>query len=565
MLLGAVQFSPGVLIILGLGLFGGMAGAWFFQKIHFPQVVGYIVIGLLLGDTGFGLVHPDDVENLHLLNLFALGIIGFLVGGEIKLDMFTKYGREYMIILLGEGVAAFVLVTGFSYIIIYLVTGSVTASLAASVVFGAIASATDPASTIDVIWEYRAKGVMTAAIIAIVALDDALALTLYGIGTSSAQLLVSNTGSVAGSLLHVGIELFGAILLGAVCGFALIGFLRYQPKGDRAVALAVGVILFTIGVAAFYELDVILAAMMLGFIMINFAPKRAEEIVKLTRSFSIPIYVLFFVFVGARMSLGDMPGWLWLIVIAYVVCRSLGKWGGSWIGAKIAGSPEVVKNYLGMAIFAQGGVAIGLSIVAAENLKGVQITETLNLGDMIVYVVTATTLVVQLIGPYMVKLSLKWSGEAGCDITEGDAMAEMDVMQAMIPITEPLDEAMPVRVAFEQFSKQEFSVYPVVNEQGVVCGILTFDALRKVAADQDSWEWMLVMDAMRPLDVFSTPDERLAKAVDVMRVNAVEQMVVVESAQNMRPLGVLDHRAIQHKVQRELLRRTAEQPEAEAV
>ena len=562
MLLGAVQFSPGVLIILGLGLFGGMAGAWFFQKIHFPQVVGYIVIGLLLGDTGFGLVHPADVENLHLLNLFALGIIGFLVGGEIKLDMFTKYGKEYMLILLGEGVAAFVLVTGCSYIIIYLITGSVAASLAASVVFGAIASATDPASTIDVIWEYRAKGVMTAAIIAIVALDDALALTLYGIGTSSAQLLVSNTGSVVDSLLHVGIELFGAILLGAACGFALIGFLRYQPKGDRAVALAVGVILFTIGVAAFYELDVILAAMMLGFIMINFAPKRAEEIVKLTRSFSIPIYVLFFVFVGARMSLGNMPGWLWLIVATYVIGRSLGKWGGSWIGAKIAGSPQVVKNYLGMAIFAQGGVAIGLSIVAAENLKGVQITETLNLGDMIVYVITATTLVVQLIGPYMVKLSLKWSGEAGRDITESDVMADMSVVQAMIPITEPFNEATPIRVAFEQFSKQEFSVYPVVNSQGGVCGILTFEALRKLAADQDSWAWMLVVDAMQPLGVFSTPGDGLNKAVDIMRVNAAEQMVVVESANDMRPVGVLDHRTIQSKVQRELLLRTAEQPEA---
>ena len=79
----AGSVSPGVLMILGLGVFGGMAGAWFFQKIHFPQVVGYIVIGLLLGETGFGLVHPADVENLRLLNLFSLGIIGFLVGGEL--------------------------------------------------------------------------------------------------------------------------------------------------------------------------------------------------------------------------------------------------------------------------------------------------------------------------------------------------------------------------------------------------------------------------------------------------------------------------------------------------
>ena len=106
----AGSVSPGVLMILGLGVFGGMAGAWFFQKIHFPQVVGYIVIGLLLGETGFGLVHPADVENLRLLNLFALGIIGFLVGGELKLEMFRKYAKEFITILLGEGIAAFFLV-----------------------------------------------------------------------------------------------------------------------------------------------------------------------------------------------------------------------------------------------------------------------------------------------------------------------------------------------------------------------------------------------------------------------------------------------------------------------
>lgn len=552
------DFSPGTLVVLGLGVFGGMAGAWFFQKIRFPQVVGYIFIGLLLGDTCLGLVHPSDVENLRLLNLFALGIIGFLVGGELKVETFRKYAGGLACILFGEGLASFLAVGALTYLIVHLVTGQVAPSLAAAAVFGAISSATDPASTIDVIWEYRAKGVMTAAIIAIVALDDALALTLYGVGTSSAQLLTSNAGSVGAALGAVAIQLFGALALGAVFALALIGFLRYQQKGDRATALSVGVILLVIGMASYYQLDVILAAMTVGFLLVNLAPRRSGEIFRLLRSFAIPIYVLFFVFVGARLNIRTMPVWLWGIAAAYVAGRSLGKWGGAWLGSAAAKSADCVRKYLGMGIFAQGGVAIGLSIVAAENLKGVRITDTLNLGDMIVYVVTATTLVLQFAGPPMVKLAIKLSGEAGRDVTEADVMAAMTVEHAMTPTPEMLSENMSLAAAFEVFREHDLSVYPVVDGGSRVVGILTFDALRNVAGDYENWAWMLVADAMLPVNGYTTPHENLSKVYANMQLDEYEQLLVVDSAAAMHALGVLDMRGIRRKVQNAMLLKTSE-------
>ena len=137
---------------------------------------------------------PRSSSHLKTFNLFALGIIGFLVGGELKVDTFKKYARQFTAILLGEGLLAFLLVGGATFFLLKMVTGNLTAALAGAVVLGAIASATDPASTIDVIWEYRSKGVMTTAIIAIVALDDALAMTLYGLGNSTAKLITSDSG-----------------------------------------------------------------------------------------------------------------------------------------------------------------------------------------------------------------------------------------------------------------------------------------------------------------------------------------------------------------------------------
>ena len=97
----------GVLFIVGIAIFGGITGAWLFERLHFPNVVGYIVIGLVFGSSGFGLIQPQDIARFDALNLFALGLIGFLVGGELQADTFRKYGKQFFVILFGEGLAAF--------------------------------------------------------------------------------------------------------------------------------------------------------------------------------------------------------------------------------------------------------------------------------------------------------------------------------------------------------------------------------------------------------------------------------------------------------------------------
>ena len=84
-----------ILVILGLAVFCGMIGALVFQKLKFPQVVGNIIIGLLLGESVFGLISQQDIANLQTFNMFALGIIGFLVGGELKIETFKKYAKQF--------------------------------------------------------------------------------------------------------------------------------------------------------------------------------------------------------------------------------------------------------------------------------------------------------------------------------------------------------------------------------------------------------------------------------------------------------------------------------------
>lgn len=550
------EIHLGVLALLGICIAGGVVIAWAFQKLNIPQVVGYIVFGVLIGETGLGLMTSADVAALQPFNNFALGLIGFLVGGELSGSIFKKYGKQFTAILLGEGLAAFFLVGIATTVIVYFVADNWITAIAAGVVFGAIASATDPASTIDVLWEYRSAGVLTTAIVAIVALDDALAMTLYGLGTSIATILTQSGGhSIAASLLHTGMELFGAIILGIAGGFVLNAMMHYMPQTEKRLGISIGIILLCIGLCVAFNMDVILATMAIGIVLINRAPNRSKKLFETVRSFSTPIYIIFFVLVGARLALGNMPVWIWALVVAYVLMRSLGKWAGAYWGARLSKAEPPVQKYMGMALFAQGGVAVGLSIVASHNLQGIQVVDGMTLGDTIIFTITATTFCVQLIGPAFAKLAIKKAGEMGRNVTEEDIMAELNVSDVVDTDIVPLLEGTPLETVVQHFAEQDTFVYPVVSSDGKIIGVLTFEMLKELLTDRDTWHWLVVGDVMQPVRHRLSSKMNLDEALQQMRNNQVEALPVVESDESEKLIGVLDQRAARRSVGAELVRR----------
>lgn len=547
----------GLLAIIGLCVLGGILGASVFQKLHVPQVVGYIVIGVLIGESGLQVVDHADILALRPFNLFALGLIGFLVGGELHGSIFKKYGKQFTVILLGEGLAAFFLVGIFTTLIVQMVCHDWIISLAAGTVFGAIASATDPASTIDVLWEYRTAGVLTTAIIAIVALDDALAMTLYAIGTSAAQMLTAGGAEPGRELLKVAVELFGSVFLGLAAGFGLNLILRFLPQKERRLGLALGVILLTISAAVVFHMDVILATMSVGILLTNIAPRRSKELFEVVRSFSSPIYILFFVLVGARLGIRNMPPWIWALVAVYVLMRSLGKWAGSFWGGRLSGAEPVVSRYMGLSLFAQGGVAVGLSIMASQHLQHIQVTEGMSLGDMIIFTVTATTLVVQLIGPACTKLAVRSAGEVDRNITEEDVIAELRVGDVIHPDVRPIPEDLPLAAVVEQFTGSDTLVYPVVSTEGRILGVLTFDSLKELLGDADSWQWLVAGDVMEPVNEKTRLPARLGDVLDDMNRMQVEALPVTRGDGTDSAVGVLDLRYARRRIREELIRRTS--------
>lgn len=548
------QIRIGILFILGMGVFGGILGASLFNRLKIPQVVGYIVIGLILGDSVLGIIQHKDVVMLRTFNLFALGIIGFMVGGELKLESFKKYGKQFFLILLGEGLLSFTLVFISTTIILYFVIGNLAASFAAGIVFGAIASATDPASTVDVLWEERAKGILTTTIVAIVALDDALAMTLYGLGTGAAKMITGESASILGEMLHISIELFGAISVGVISAIILNYIMRSPKLYEKRLPIAVGTILLIISVASYFKMDVILATISLGCVITNLAPRRSEQIFDLMRNFSSPIYVMFFVLVGARLNIGGMPHWIWLIVVAYIVCRSLGKVLGSYLGAKRSGAEACVRKYTGLSLFAQGGIAVGLSIMASQHLSHIQINDNLNLGDLIIFAVTATTFIVQLLGPPLVKLSIKLANEIGKDLKEEDIIADLFVKDVMCSDIIKIFESTPLPQVVKIFSDNDYLYYPVINKEGKLIGGISLEELRYLLSDHTWWQWLLASDMTSPVNETVFINTRLDDALSTMHNAAVEHLVVLDP-DTKEVNGLMIRHNVEKRISEELIKR----------
>jgi len=541
-----------LLLLLGIAIFGGTVGARFFKRIRLPQVVGYIVIGLILGESGVRLFSNDIITALRPFNFFALGIIGFMIGGELRAEVFKKYGRQFFIILLCEALGAFFLVGVLTALVTYFATGNPRQALALGMVLGAVSSATAPAATVDVLWEYRAGGPLTATVLAVVALDDGLSLTLYGMATSIADSLL---GKGSGASWHLLVQplygIFGAAVLGGVMGIVLNFILRKMKDRDNSLTFTIGALIALIGLTRVLDVDLILSAMCFGLTVANLAPRRSRAAFELVERFAPPIYVLFFVLVGARLKVAHMALWVWGLTAAYVMGRTGGKMLGARLGARWGGAPDAVRRYLGLCLFSQAGVAIGLSILASQRFTGASAF----IGQAVIMVVTASTFVVQLIGPPMVKLAATKAGETGMNITEEDLIAAYhveDVMERQ-PVTIPEDT--PLSLVLKTFGEHDFLCYPVVDTGGALVGSISFQQVKDTLASSDLNALLVAHDLMEEATETTSPEAPLQETLDRMRHLGLEHMAVVSSRKDARLVGFLDRQIIMRTLAGEIIRR----------
>lgn len=393
-----------VLLTLSIMIFAGMAFGRLAKLCKLPNVTGYLIAGLLLGPAipslipglSFDGVIPSSLlPSLDIISEAALGFIAFSIGNEFKLSYFKRVGVTPIVIAVFESLFAILFVLA----VLLLIPGT---ELPFALVLSSIAAATAPAATIMVINQYKAKGPVTETLLSVVAIDDATALAMFSIAVAIAQ-TVQNPGqaSLASALLDPLWEICGALVVGMLLGMLFCIPLRWFKKDGNRLSLIIAFVFLGVGLANVCGFSSLLMCMAIGAGFANFS-SQVSHIMKLTDGLTPPIFMLFFVLSGAELDLSVVPT-VGLFGIIYIIFRVVGKMCGASFGAAICKAEQNVRKYLGPALMPQAGVAIGLSLVATRVVP--------EHGAQIRAIILCGTLIYELFGPVVTKISLTRAGE----------------------------------------------------------------------------------------------------------------------------------------------------------
>ncbi len=419
------------------------------KLLKLPNVTAYIITGILIGPFCLGLVPKTVIAGMDFLSDIALAFIAFSAGEFFKFDVLRKNGAKVLIITIAESLMA----TLFVFVVTYFVLGL---ELSFSLVLAALASATAPASTMMTIRQTGAKGDFVDTLLQVVALDDVVGLIAYSIAISVASSSISGEKFNVISIIKPLASNLGVIILGCVFGIIMKPLLQKKRSTDNRLIITIAFLFAFCGVCALLDISPLLGCMSMGMVYINITDD--DKLFKQVNYFSPPILLLFFVRSGMNFDLEALfsssggVGSVSLVVVGviYFIVRILGKYAGAFLGCLSVKKAKKTRNYLGLALIPQAGVAIGLASLGARTLGG-------EAGNTLVTVILASSVLYELIGPACAKLSLYLSGsysdklEDLVNVEETDASGQKKTsLELLIERIHKIQEDIPKREVNEE-------------------------------------------------------------------------------------------------------------------
>ena len=398
--------------IVGLVLFSGFVFGELASLIRLPRVTGYIVAGVFLNPSVFGIIPKNFAEHTDFVTNISLSFITFSIGGTLAFAKLKKLGKSISLITLWEAEMTFIVVAlAVAFILPFFVHEKsatlLTTFIPLGLIVGAIASPTDPTGTLAVVHEYKAKGDVTSTILSVSAFDDALGLINFSLAIVFAKMLVIHQAfSVHASIIVPLKEVGGALVVGTIFGFIFNKFSKMivKEKAGVLIVMLFGVLLLCYGGAHRLKFDELLATMTMGIVVTNFN-KNSAKIFEILENYTEEfVFVLFFTLCGMYLNFNVL--WTgFIFVLVYTVFRTFGKFVGTSIGCWLSGAGKNVRKYTAFGLIPSGGIIVGLALV----LK--QTPEFDNFSDIVISVIIGATVIHEIVGPILVKFALKRSNE----------------------------------------------------------------------------------------------------------------------------------------------------------
>jgi len=412
---------PTPIAYVAAALIAAMVAQWLARKARVPTVTAYVIVGVVLGGSFLGeqsqlrqdfLFNADVLKDFSIVSELALGLIAFSIGAELELKRLRSLGKSIICITLLEACCAFAVVT--LALGLWLGNGHWSQAL----VLGAIASATAPAATVSVIRQYKAKGPLTDTILAVVGIDDAVALIIYEFAAVFAHFTY---GELHGPLWLMAIlpfaEVAAALGVGALCGLIALPLLNRSKAPETLMFASVTAIVFTVAVAtvitqsmAHFHCSPLLTVMAMSATLVNREPLLKQRVGQTIRSFVPIFFAFFFILGGAHLNVLALRA-VGVVALIYLVARAAGKIGGASLGAWVGGAQPKVRRFIGYSLIPQVGVAVALAYAVELDFH-----EHKDLAMLAMNVLLFTTLITEIVGPLMTRYALVKSGEGRLEI-----------------------------------------------------------------------------------------------------------------------------------------------------
>ena len=405
-----------ILLSVSIALLAGLIMTRVFKPFKLPSVTAYLIAGVLIGPyclgalgiEGLGFNSSEAVSKLGLISEVALGFIAFSIGNEFRVDDLKKTGKQALVIGIFQALVATLLVD-IALVVIHLIMPD-KITVAQVITLGAIATATAPAATLMVVRQYKAKGPLTKLLLPIAALDDAVGLIVFAVSFGIAKTLTSGTLDILSIIVNPLVEIVCSLALGAIMGWVLTQLEKLFNSNTNRLNLTIAVVFLTASLSMIdfhvgpvhVSFSSLLVCMMLGTVFCNMCDFSENLMDRLDR-WTAPLFILFFVISGAEFELSIFKDITIVIIgVVYILSRCFGKYYGARLSSQMVKCDPNIIKYLGITLFPQAGVALGMAI-KAEELGSV--------GIMVANITLFAVLVYELVGPALTKMSLLKAGE----------------------------------------------------------------------------------------------------------------------------------------------------------
>lgn len=407
------------LLSISIALLAGLLMTRAFKPFKLPSVTAYLIAGVLIGPYcvgklgigGLGFNSHEAVSQLALISEVALGFIAFSIGNEFRLDELKKTGKQATIIGIFQALVATIFVDLALFVVHLIMPDKLT--VPQLITLGAIATATAPAATLMVVRQYKAKGPLTDLLLPIVALDDAVGLVVFAVSFGIAKTLIVGDVDMIAIVINPLVEIICSLALGTIMGWILTQFEKMFNSNTNRLNMTITFVFLTVALSMLdfhigpvhISFSSLLVCMMLGTVFCNICP-LSHDLMEQADKWTSPLFALFFVISGAELELSVFTDWAIVVIgIVYIIFRSLGKYSGTFISAKVAKcSPEICK-YLGITLLPQAGVALGMCAIAAAT------PEMAGQGALIRNITLFAVLIYELFGPLLTRQALMAAGD----------------------------------------------------------------------------------------------------------------------------------------------------------